>query len=157
MTSYPPIFSTSAHSDSSAVRDVTINCGGFASPCNSSKILRQLQCATSVFAITTCTLLLFKHAIAHLRSLASNSLQPRVLKAFFTTKGNDVYALLPRWPHAGVELKSLQLRPGATVTAVATGEQLTWHPQGDATRVDAPKSEPEQASPVYALKIVGAG
>jgi alpha-L-fucosidase len=78
------------------------------------------------------------------------------VEAFFTTKGSDVYALLPRWPHAGVELKGLRLQPGATVTAIATGERLTWHPQGAATRVDPPKSQPERASPVYTLKITGA-
>jgi hypothetical protein len=42
------------------------------------------------------------------------------------------------------------------VTAIATGEKLTWHPHGQATHVDAPKSQPENASPVYTLKITGA-
>src|SRR5580658_8691721 len=92
MTSYPPIFSTSAHSDSSAVRDVTINCGGFASPRKSSKILRQFQCATSDFEITTCTGLRFKHAIEHLRSLASNNFQSRVLKTSWTKRSSLSYS-----------------------------------------------------------------
>jgi hypothetical protein len=55
-----------------------------------------------------------------------------------------------------VELKSVRLRPGATVTAMATGEKLTWRVGSQGAIVNPPQAQPERASPVYTLKIVGA-
>jgi hypothetical protein len=92
ITSYPPTFKTSAHSDSSAVRDVTINCGGFARLRKSFKTRRQLQFGTSVLAITTFTGLRSRHCIARFRSRASNNLQPCFLKTSWTKNRSTSYS-----------------------------------------------------------------
>jgi alpha-L-fucosidase len=76
------------------------------------------------------------------------------IEAFFTTKGNDVYAILPRWPARsftvkdfdGSKLKSVQLL-GSTAT-------LHFKNQGGAVSIQLPDLPEELLSqPAWVLKL----
>jgi alpha-L-fucosidase len=71
--------------------------------------------------------------------------------AFFTAKGNDVYAILPRWPGARIELSDLEARGDAKITMLDTGQALKWKREGQRISIEMPpRGEPREA---YVLKI----
>jgi alpha-L-fucosidase len=71
--------------------------------------------------------------------------------AFFTAKGSAVYAILPRWPGARIELNDLEARGDAKITMLETGQALKWKREGQRISVEMPpRGEPREA---YVLKI----
>jgi alpha-L-fucosidase len=71
--------------------------------------------------------------------------------AFFTAKGSAVYAILPRWPGAHIELNDLEARGDAKITMLETGQALKWKREGQRISVEMPpRGEPREA---YVLKI----
>jgi alpha-L-fucosidase len=71
--------------------------------------------------------------------------------AFFTAKGNAVYAILPRWPGARFELNGLEARGDAKISMLETGQPLKWKREGQRLSIDMPpRGEPREA---YVLKI----
>jgi alpha-L-fucosidase len=71
--------------------------------------------------------------------------------AFFTAQGNAVYAILPRWPGARIELHDLEARGDAKITMLDTGQALKWKREGQRISVEMPpRGEPREA---YVLKI----
>lgn len=47
-----------------------------------------------------------------------------VIEAFFTTKGEDLYAILPRWPGAKLTLKNVTVTPQTKITLLGTEREL---------------------------------
>jgi alpha-L-fucosidase len=73
------------------------------------------------------------------------------VEAFFTTKGNMVYAILPRWPGAKAVIRNVPARADAKVTLLETGEVLKWKHNGQSMDVTMPARGADREA--YALKI----
>ncbi len=77
--------------------------------------------------------------------------------AFFTTKDDAIYAILPHWPGRGIGLNGFAAAPGAKITMLETGDELRWRSEGNGVRVDLPDSLrlklPEREA--YVLKMAG--
>ncbi len=74
------------------------------------------------------------------------------IDAFFTSKGNDVYAILPRWPGAKLLVKDI---PGVkSVNLLGSSEALKFKSAGDGVAIDLPPI-PENLlnQPAWVLKI----
>jgi alpha-L-fucosidase len=73
------------------------------------------------------------------------------IEAFFTAKGNVVYAILPSWPGARVVLNDLEARADAKITMLETAQPLNWKREGQRISVQMPpRGESREA---YVLKI----
>jgi alpha-L-fucosidase len=59
--------------------------------------------------------------------------------AFYTRKGDTVYAILPRWPYAPVELSGVHAMGGAKVSLLETGDALPWRAMGSTLRIELPQ------------------
>jgi alpha-L-fucosidase len=79
------------------------------------------------------------------------------VNAFFTAKGDTVYALLPRWPEKEIALDGLTPRSGSKVTLLETGDELKWEMRAGNLHIDMPESLRSKLPyrHVYALKIAG--
>jgi alpha-L-fucosidase len=77
--------------------------------------------------------------------------------AFFTTKGDTIYALLPRRPDAQILLESMIAGAGAKITLLESGDELQWRVEGTRVRVEVPESVRSKLPyrEVYALKMAG--
>jgi alpha-L-fucosidase len=71
--------------------------------------------------------------------------------AFFTAKGNAVYAILPRWPGTRAVLNDVGARADARVTFLETGQTLTWKASGTRMEIEMPpRGDTREA---YVVKI----
>lgn len=77
------------------------------------------------------------------------------LEAFFTTKGTDLYAILPRWPGRQFLLRDSTVKPKAITLLGGTGGPLKFRAQkGGNTTVELPVlPEDLQQQPMWVLKI----
>jgi len=75
------------------------------------------------------------------------------IEAFFTSKGNDVYAILPRWPGRQFRIKEGGLQPKSiALLGGATG--LKWKTAGGAVTIDLPDLPQDLlGQPMWVLKI----
>jgi alpha-L-fucosidase len=71
--------------------------------------------------------------------------------AFFTAKGNTVYAILPRWPGAQATLRNVPARANAKVTLLGASEPLKWTRSGDTMKVAMPPRGADREA--YVLKV----
>ncbi len=76
-----------------------------------------------------------------------------VVEAFFTTKGNDLYAIVPRWPSRPLLLKDVDAAPGANVTMLGLEKPLQWKRTGDGILVEFPQLGVEERPCSYAYTI----
>ena len=73
------------------------------------------------------------------------------IDAFFTAKGNTVYAILPRWPGPRLILNEIPARADAKVTILGSDEALKWKQSGQRMEIEMPvRGESRDA---YVLKI----
>ena len=81
-----------------------------------------------------------------------------VIEAFFTSKGDDLYAIIPGWPGATMELRDINAPEGMRVTMLGSDEPLRWSKKGDAIEVTMPPAPGDAAKAQYAyvLKLPGA-
>jgi alpha-L-fucosidase len=89
-------------------------------------------------------------------------LEPRkpgqaVIEAFFTAKGNDLYAITPRWPGAKLTLRGFQPSRTMKVTLLGTPGELKWKAAGKDVVVDLPlpPGDASQAQHAYAFRLEG--
>ena len=74
------------------------------------------------------------------------------IEAFFTSKGRDVYAILPRWPGTAFVLKGVSSTSG--VTLLGSEKRLTAKPVAGGLRIDLPRLPDELLhQPCWVLKI----
>jgi alpha-L-fucosidase len=76
-----------------------------------------------------------------------------VIEAFFTTKGGNLYAILPGWP--GKEFVIHDVASAVGVTLLGTSAPLRWQREGNGIRITMPDF-PSQASDAYTLRVTGA-
>ncbi len=75
---------------------------------------------------------------------------------FFTSKENNLFCILPKYPDDNkIVVKDISLEKNATVTFLATGEQLSWKKQKDGILVTLPAYDPNKikVTDAYVLKI----
>jgi len=76
------------------------------------------------------------------------------IEAFFTSKGDDIYAILPRWPGKQFTVNDVE---GASIKSVALlgcSAPLSFRKQGNSVIVDLPElPEALRAQPAWVLKL----
>ncbi len=79
------------------------------------------------------------------------------IDAFFTAKGDAVYALVPRWPESGLSLDGISARSGAKITMLETGDEVRWRAEGSRLHLDFPESTRAKIPyrDCYAIKMLG--
>lgn len=60
------------------------------------------------------------------------------IEAFFTAKGESLYAILPRWPDEQFILRDVAAHPDSKISLLETGDDLRWHKQGADVVVSVP-------------------
>lgn len=61
-----------------------------------------------------------------------------VIAAFFTAKGDTLYAICPRWPQKEMVLKDIEVSSDATVTMLGVAQPLNWRRSGRDVVVQVP-------------------
>ena len=75
------------------------------------------------------------------------------IEAFFTAKGRDVYAILPRWPGRQFRIREGGLQP-KSVTLLGSAAPVRWKTAGAAVTIDLPDLTQDLiAQPMWVLKI----
>ncbi|MGD0497772.1 MAG: alpha-L-fucosidase [Bryobacteraceae bacterium] len=75
------------------------------------------------------------------------------IETFFTSKGTDVYAILPRWPGRQFRITEGGLQPKA-VTLLGSTAPLHWTAAGGAVTIDLPElPQSLLAQPMWVLKV----
>jgi alpha-L-fucosidase len=75
------------------------------------------------------------------------------IEAFFTSRGRDVYAILPRWPGRRFTVRAFGAAPKA-VTLLGSKTPLRFQSQGTSVAIDLPDVPAESmAQPAWVLKL----
>jgi alpha-L-fucosidase len=77
--------------------------------------------------------------------------------AFFTSKGDDLYVMLPRWPEGPVVLDGFSGPSTARVTILETGDECRWKTSGSRIDIEVPEHARNKLPfrELYALKLEG--
>jgi alpha-L-fucosidase len=60
------------------------------------------------------------------------------VQAFFTEKGNSLYAIAPRWPGRTLRLKGVSAAPGSSVMLLGYSKTLPWKPENGDLVISCP-------------------
>jgi alpha-L-fucosidase len=77
-----------------------------------------------------------------------------VIEALFTTKGGNLFAILPKWPGKEFTVHGVAPEAKAAVTLLGASAPLKWQRAGDGIRITMPDF-PAKASDAYVLQIAG--
>lgn len=76
------------------------------------------------------------------------------IQAFFTTKGSDLYAILPRWPGSQFTVKEMDGAKLKSVTLLGATTALKFKSQGNTVTVEMPEvPEDLMGQPAWVLKL----
>jgi alpha-L-fucosidase len=76
------------------------------------------------------------------------------IEAFFTSKGNAVYAILPRWPGRRFTIRDLEGGKPKSVTLLGAPASLSFKSTGASLTIDLPDLSADLlAQPAWVLKI----
>ena len=76
------------------------------------------------------------------------------IEAFFTSKGNDVYAILPRWPGRSFTVKDFDSSKLHSAQLLGSTASLRFKKQGSAVAIELPDLPEELLSqPAWVLKL----
>jgi len=76
------------------------------------------------------------------------------IEAFFTAKGSDVYAILPRWPGKQFIIKQMDGAHIKSVSLLGANGPLRWHVNGSSVSIDLPDvPDALMAQPAWVLKL----
>ena len=76
------------------------------------------------------------------------------IEAFFTAKGNDVFAILPRWPGRRFVIKDAGTRPVQSATVLGSSRPLRFTKTGASVSVELPDLPEElRAQPAWVVKL----
>jgi alpha-L-fucosidase len=80
------------------------------------------------------------------------------VEAFFTAKGNTVYAILPHKPASEVVLTDLTPHAGMSAMLLGTGQKLSWIPRANGIALRIPESVLASLPPTeaYVIELAGA-
>ncbi len=74
-----------------------------------------------------------------------------VREAFFTSKGEDVYAIVPGWPKENLIIRDLKLDPGTTISLLGSNVEIPYKQKGKDLEVQVPELSPDQLPCDYAF------
>jgi len=75
------------------------------------------------------------------------------IEAFFTSKGKDLFAILPRWPGRRFEVREAGLKPVKVTLLGSTGD-LQWKASSSGVSIELPELPEElRLQPLWVLKI----
>ena len=79
------------------------------------------------------------------------------IEAFFTAKGDSVYAIVPHRPETSFALNDASARPGSKFTLLETGDELPWRAEGGRVIVEWPANLQSKLPnrQAYVLKMTG--
>jgi alpha-L-fucosidase len=76
------------------------------------------------------------------------------IEAFFTAKGNDIYAILPHWPDGAFILKGFGSTHVKSVALLGAAAPLHWQARGDDVAIDFPGMPAAlRTQPAWVLKL----
>ena len=76
------------------------------------------------------------------------------IQAFFTTKGRDVYAILPRWPAGSFTIKDFDATHLKSVALLGAPAVVHWKALGNAVVIDVPALPQNlMTQPAWVLKL----
>jgi alpha-L-fucosidase len=76
------------------------------------------------------------------------------IEAFFTSKGADVYAILPRWPGTRFTVKGFDGTGLKSATLLGVAAPLRFQTQGTAVTIDLPEIPEElMVQPAWVIKL----
>jgi alpha-L-fucosidase len=78
-----------------------------------------------------------------------------VVEAFFTTRGDTRYSILPRWPSGRVVLKEVRPSRRTAVTMLGVGQPPRWRPLDGGLGVEVPRLSAEElpCEHAYVIKV----
>jgi alpha-L-fucosidase len=79
------------------------------------------------------------------------------VEVFFTAKGDNIYAMLPRWHSTPLTLNGLGGPSHAKATMLETGEECRWKTKGGSIEVQLPESTRNKLPfrQIYTIKLTG--
>lgn len=79
-----------------------------------------------------------------------------VIEAFFTSRGNDVFAIIPGWPGSQFTVKGVTAGQGMTASLLGGGD-LKWAARGNDVVIDMPPApgDSSKAQHAYVIKMSG--
>ena len=84
-----------------------------------------------------------KYDILELAGLAPRKGMARKM-AFFTRKGDDLYAIVPGLPEGSLKLRGVRSRPGTKVTMLGVTRDLEWSQHADGVEISVPSMTPDE-------------
>ncbi len=82
------------------------------------------------------------------------SAEKAAIEAFFTAKGKNVYAILPRWPGRQFQIKDVGFE-AKSVTLLGASSPLKWKTVGKALNIELPELPEElRTQPLWVLKVI---
>jgi len=80
-----------------------------------------------------------------------------VIEAFFTTKGDTLYVITPRWPGERLVVKDVEVAANATVTMLGVAQPMHWDRSGSDLTIRVPTLSADEAPCQYAyvFKVTG--
>jgi alpha-L-fucosidase len=76
-----------------------------------------------------------------------------VIEAFFTSHGDDVYAIVPGWPGSRFVVKNVEAPADMKASLLGTDADLKWTAEGDGVAVEMPPAPGDAAKAQYAYVI----
>jgi alpha-L-fucosidase len=82
-----------------------------------------------------------------------------IIECFFTAKGADLYAIVPRWPGRQLVVKDVSAPAGMKVSMLGTPGTLKWKAKGKNVIVEMPPpvGDPAKTQWAYVVKFEGLG
>jgi alpha-L-fucosidase len=80
-----------------------------------------------------------------------------VIEAFFTTKGDSLYVIMPRWPGERLVVKDIEVSPNATVTMLGVAQPIRWDRSGSDVTIQVPALSVDEVPcrHAYVFRITG--
>jgi alpha-L-fucosidase len=75
------------------------------------------------------------------------------VEAFYTTKGNTLYAIVPRWPAGKLALQNVKLAKSAKVTMLGVERPLDWKATSSGVEIEIPRLSVDELPCEYAYVI----
>ncbi|HON92074.1 MAG TPA: alpha-L-fucosidase [Sedimentisphaerales bacterium] len=80
-----------------------------------------------------------------------------VIEAFFTTKGDTLYVITPRWPGEKLVMKDIEVSPNTVVTMLGVAQSIRWDRSGSDLTIHVPAMSVDDVPCRYAyvFKVTG--
>ena len=73
-----------------------------------------------------------------------------VREVFFTKKGDDVFATVPKWPKGSLTIRNMKISEGTVITLLGTSLKINYEQKGKDIILNVPNLSPEELPCKYA-------